>query len=134
MKSIRNPLTKKTIAFSLLALSFTFVNVNLNGWANTNILHSETKTARTQDSAKIAQRVIDESSSLRSSVGIPQESAKAVVDLPQLPKTVTILNPAVQSSFSEKKKKGGLNTLKNQERKKVGLALMFLGALAEKGS
>ena len=60
------------------------------------------------------------------------ESAKVVVDLPQLPKTVTILKPAVESSFSEKK--GRLNTLKDQDRKKVGLALMFLGALAEEGS
>ena len=131
MKSIRNPLTKKTIALSFLALSLTFVNVNINGWANTNNLHSETKTVPTQNSAKIAQRAIDESSSLQGS-GTPQESAKAVVDLPQLPKTVTILKPAVESSFSEKK--GRLNTLTDKERKKVGLALMFLGALAEKGS
>ncbi len=123
MKYIHTPFNKKTIVFSLLALSLTFVNVNVSGWANTNNLQSEMKSATTQDSAQMDGK---------RSIVTPQESAKVFVDLPQLPKTVTILKPAVDSSFSEKK--SGPKTAQSQERKKVGLALMFLGALADGGS
>ena len=116
------PFNKKTIVFSLLALSLTCINGNVNGWANTHNLQSEMKAATTQGRAQMGGE---------RSIITPQESAKVVVDLPQLPKTVTILKPA-ESSFSEKK--SGPKTAKGQERKKVGLALMFLGALANEGS
>jgi hypothetical protein len=143
MNFISNKLMYKVLVIGVMALALVFIRVEMEGWATTgpkqtsdSYLSSQPLEESKGDSVSYRQGEPGEDG--QSKPGTPSAQDCTVED-PCLPEgfpegrgishpveTITILKPADQSALPDTTK-----TVKSLGSKKLGMALILLGALAE---
>lgn len=129
MITLKHPCFKKLFSIGLLVLLFSLAKVGVEGWANTSPEQNWSSITR------FVEDKMDEKTKIMGTTkhGFPEAvspiSGKKDNEPTESETTVTILKPAMESSFPGKGKSSQEDGV--QEKKKFGLALLFLGCMAE---